>query len=75
MFKGFSGGYGGAGLSLGPRYGNGAKGPMKGSRFCWAKTNILTVFVFSYTAQIDCVNILGYSASAGVSQGSQSNVK
>ncbi|KAM4715229.1 calymmin [Anableps anableps] len=28
--KGFTGGDGGAGLSLGPRYGHGAKGPMKG---------------------------------------------
>ncbi|XP_038163537.1 calymmin isoform X3 [Cyprinodon tularosa] len=28
--KGFNGGYGSAGLGLGPRYGNGAKGPMKG---------------------------------------------
>ncbi|XP_032413096.1 keratin-associated protein 6-5-like [Xiphophorus hellerii] len=28
--KGFNGGYGGAGLSLGSLYGNGVKGPMKG---------------------------------------------
>lgn len=50
MFKGFNGGYGGAGLSLGSLYGNGVKGPMKGCWFCWAKTvffNCLHVFLNS----------------------------
>lgn len=74
---GHNGGYGSAGLGLGPRYGNGGmKGPNKGRNiFMSIKIKIIMRLCLSYinnnnsNISLNLLTISGYGAAAGVTNG------
>lgn len=79
IFKGYNGGYGSAGLGLGPRYRNGGmKGPKQGRNIPTVNvlTNAFRLLIIPQTV-LTVVKISGYGAAAGVrnGQGAKPNAK